>query len=93
MRFILLNVFRLIVLMLVVAAIRGLIGYAARAFGLTGASGGSSSHVSPAAQQGGKLEKDPVCGTFVSPSASVTKEVGGQLIHFCSKSCRDKYRG
>jgi YHS domain-containing protein len=40
---------------------------------------------------GGELKKDPVCGTYVSTSASVTRTVDGQLLHFCSKECRDKY--
>ena len=41
---------------------------------------------------GGELKKDPVCGTYVSASASVTRTVNGQVIHFCSTECRDKYR-
>ena len=41
---------------------------------------------------GGELKKDPVCGTYVSTGASVTRTVNGQLVHFCSKECRDKYR-
>jgi YHS domain-containing protein len=42
---------------------------------------------------GHQLIKDPVCGTFVSPDAAVTLEVKGQVLHFCSAECRDKYRG
>ncbi|MCX6629138.1 MAG: hypothetical protein NTW28_16085 [Candidatus Solibacter sp.] len=41
---------------------------------------------------GGELKKDPVCGTYVSTGASLTRTVDGQLLHFCSKECRDKYR-
>ena len=41
---------------------------------------------------GGELKKDPVCGTYVSEGASFTRTVNGQLLHFCSKECRDKYR-
>ena len=41
---------------------------------------------------GGELKKDPVCGTYVSTGASVTRTVNGELVHFCSKECRDKYR-
>ena len=41
---------------------------------------------------GGDLKKDPVCGTYVSTSASVTRTVNGELFHFCSKEFRDKYR-
>ena len=41
---------------------------------------------------GGELKRDPVCGTYVSTGASVTRTVDGQVLHFCSKECRDKYR-
>jgi YHS domain-containing protein len=41
---------------------------------------------------GGELKKDPVCGTYVSPAASITQRIGGELLHFCSVACRDKYR-
>ena len=46
----------------------------------------------PTVFAGGELKKDPVCGTYVSAGASVTRTVNGQLLHFCSKECRDKYR-
>jgi YHS domain-containing protein len=46
----------------------------------------------PNVVSGGELKKDPVCGTYVSTGASVTRTVNGELLHFCSKECRDKYR-
>ena len=46
----------------------------------------------PTVVAGGELKKDPVCGTYVSTGASVTSRVDGQLVHFCSTACRDKYR-
>jgi YHS domain-containing protein len=46
---------------------------------------------SPRVQVGGELKKDPVCGTYVSTVGAVTKTIDGQLVHFCSKECRDKY--
>ena len=46
----------------------------------------------PPVVAGGELRKDPVCGTYVSTGASVTRKVDGELLHFCSKECRDKYR-
>ena len=46
----------------------------------------------PAVHTGGELKKDPVCGTFVSVDASVTKRVNGETVHFCYAACRDKYR-
>ena len=41
---------------------------------------------------GGELKKDPVCGTYVSASASLTRTVNGEVLYFCSPECRDKYR-
>ena len=45
----------------------------------------------PVVLSGGELKKDPVCGTYVSPAVAFTKKIDGQLVHFCSKECRDKY--
>jgi YHS domain-containing protein len=42
-------------------------------------------------QSGGELKKDPVCGTYVSVAASFTRNINGQVVHFCSKECRDRY--
>jgi len=41
---------------------------------------------------GGELKRDPVCGTFVSPSLGFTRTVRGEVLHFCSKECRDSFR-
>lgn len=46
----------------------------------------------PTVVAGGELKKDPVCGTFVSIALSVTRTVNGEVLHFCSPECRDKYR-
>ena len=42
---------------------------------------------------GGELKRDPVCGTFVPVSSSVKRTVRGEVVHFCSTDCRDKYSG
>jgi len=42
--------------------------------------------------QASELKKDPVCGTYVSTAASVTRTVNGKVVYFCSVECRDKYR-
>jgi YHS domain-containing protein len=44
------------------------------------------------AQPAGELKRDPVCGTYVAVIASVKKTVGGEVIHFCSATCRDRYK-
>jgi YHS domain-containing protein len=46
----------------------------------------------PNVPAGGELKKDPVCGTYVSVNASITKRVNGETLHFCSADCRDKFR-
>ena len=41
---------------------------------------------------GGELKQDPVCGTFVPTATSVKQTVNGELVHFCSVACRDKFK-
>jgi YHS domain-containing protein len=55
--------------------------------GLRGSSGPSRPPARSVAMQ-----RDPVCGTFVVPERAVTLSVGGDLVYFCSATCRDKYR-
>ena len=43
-------------------------------------------------QCGVAMVRDPVCGTFVVPTTAVTLTVGRQVLHFCSTTCRDRYR-
>jgi YHS domain-containing protein len=92
MRLIVLNLFRLILLLIVVAAIRALIGYAARAFQRVGPKAGAANPSAEAGRTGGELKKDPVCGIFVSAGSSVKKSIDGEVVHFCSAACRDKFR-
>jgi YHS domain-containing protein len=40
-----------------------------------------------------QLQRDPVCGTFVSPEISVKLKQGSQILHFCSAECRERYLG
>ena len=37
------------------------------------------------------LVRDPVCGMFVSPEISLTLEHSGQVHHFCSAECRERF--
>ena len=46
----------------------------------------------PAVSSGGELKKDPVCGTYVSTTASIARRVNGEVLYFCSQECSDKYR-
>jgi len=38
-----------------------------------------------------RLVRDPVCGTHVAEVLAIPLRDGGQLVHFCSVACRDKY--
>jgi YHS domain-containing protein len=37
------------------------------------------------------LHQDPVCGTYVAAGSSYRKICRGQVCHFCSEACRDRY--
>ena len=38
-----------------------------------------------------RLVRDPVCGAHVAEVLAIPLRAGGELIHFCSVECRDKY--
>jgi YHS domain-containing protein len=40
---------------------------------------------------GVKLQRDPVCGTYVTPTSALSLTAGGTTQYFCSKKCRDEY--
>ncbi|HZV88528.1 MAG TPA: hypothetical protein VFF95_13345 [Candidatus Binatus sp.] len=46
-------------------------------------------------EQGGvaarRLVRDPVCGMHVAEVLAVPLRESGELVHFCSVACRDKY--
>jgi hypothetical protein len=37
------------------------------------------------------LQRDPWCGTYVSPEISVRWQQAGRIEHFCSRECLDRY--
>ena len=39
-----------------------------------------------------KLVRDPVCGTWVSPTNSKVLTVGSSTHHFCSEACLGKFQ-
>ena len=44
-----------------------------------------------ASVRGVAMVRDPVCGTFVVPSAALTLNVGGRRTCFCSETCRKAF--
>jgi YHS domain-containing protein len=43
------------------------------------------------ANVGVRLERDPVCGTYVSPTRAPVLRIGGQTLYFCSDKCRREW--
>ena len=85
--------FRFIVLLVIFAIIRYIVTSVARLFSQAGNApaqrpAGQTSSSAP----GGELKQDPVCGTFVPTTTSVKKTINGELVHFCSAACRDKFK-
>jgi YHS domain-containing protein len=40
-----------------------------------------------------KLVRDPVCGMHIAEVLALPLRQDGELLHFCSAACRDKYVG
>jgi YHS domain-containing protein len=39
-----------------------------------------------------KLQRDPVCGTFVAPATALSLTSGHSTLYFCSDKCRSEYQ-
>jgi YHS domain-containing protein len=39
-----------------------------------------------------KLQRDPVCGSFVSPVTAPTLRASGKTIYFCSEKCLREWK-
>jgi YHS domain-containing protein len=86
--------FRFLILLILIGLIRYLFAVVSRAISQT-----FNPHTPPRASSapssgnlGGELKQDPVCGTYVSTKTSVKKTINGELVHFCSIDCRDKFK-
>ena len=86
------NVFRLFLVFIVAVFIRQVVVLIMRAFSQMAGGGAAGPAPMPRQQSGGELKKDPVCGTFVAVASSIKRNVDGEVIHFCSTACRDKYQ-
>jgi len=45
----------------------------------------------PADELARKLVRDPVCGMHIAEVLALPLRQDGELLHFCSAACRDKY--
>jgi YHS domain-containing protein len=89
-------ILELIAIVIVISFLRSVIGILK---GFADRVNSASSPARPASERppvvppGGVLKKDPVCGTFISPSTAPHKTLGGETYYFCSTECRDKFKG
>jgi hypothetical protein len=51
----------------------------------------SPGHPAPQRKMGGELRKCPSCGTYHAVPNIGGKTREGELVHFCSAGCRDKF--
>ena len=84
------SVFRLFLIFIVALLLRQVVTLILRAFSRLAGPVEPSSRP-PREQSAGELKRDPVCGTFVATDSSIKRTVNGEVIHFCSPACRDKY--
>jgi YHS domain-containing protein len=45
-----------------------------------------------AATPGGELKRDPVCGPYIAAATSFKQSVRGEIYHFCSRECSERFR-
>jgi YHS domain-containing protein len=81
---------RVILFAVAVSVIRSVVTFVQRAF--AGSRTAPAVHTRAPAGSPTMLRQDPVCGTYVAIDTSLKKVVNGQVLHFCSPECRDKYR-
>jgi YHS domain-containing protein len=52
---------------------------------------GASGQTRRQMRRGVKLERDPICGTYVTPGSALSLTAGGSTHYFCSEKCRREY--
>lgn len=45
----------------------------------------------PASPPAVKMERDPICGTYVVPGKAIALTRGHDTVYFCSDRCRDEW--
>lgn len=78
--------FWLVVVWWSVALLRRIVGMM-----VSGGSGSKPYMDSPGNTESQKLVRDPICGMHLAEGLAVSLRQGGELLHFCSPECRDKY--
>jgi YHS domain-containing protein len=76
-----------LLLLLVLRAVWRLLGGIVQGAVSTGTATGQR----PAAPPAVKMERDPICGTYVVPGKALELAKGGETMYFCSDRCRDEW--
>ena len=76
---------------ILISFIRSIVGILAKAIGAFLGPAASGRPPSSQPQKIGELKRDPVCGTYVSTATSVKRTIAGEVVHFCSVECSNKY--
>ena len=83
----------LLAAILIITVLRSVIGIIARGASELLSGDDDSARQPRSASSAGELKRDPVCGTYVAEAASIKRSAGGQVYHFCSPECRDRFKG
>ena len=84
----------LFLVIILITVLRSVIGVLSKFFQglLEPPSSAASGEPRPAGKDlGGELKRDPICGTYISTATSLKKTIKGDVVHFCSPECRDKF--
>jgi YHS domain-containing protein len=71
---------------ILITFLRGVIGLVGKAFT-------SLADPKTPARKADELKRDPVCGVYVPAATSVKRTVKGEVVHFCSEQCAERWRG
>lgn len=78
---------------IVISFLRSILGILGKAFsGFVGPGPAQRADTSAEPRKAGELKRDPVCGTYVSTATSIKRTVSGEVVHFCSAACSEKYQ-
>ena len=80
----------LVVLCWAVVLFRRALTWALRGF-LNSLSRPESAPNRPSSAGSRRLVRDPVCGVHVAEERAIPLHTGGEMVHFCSATCRDQY--
>lgn len=81
-------IIRILAILLMVRLVLQFVGGLMR--GLSGRSSTGQAK-SPQARMGGKLVRDPQCGTHIPETRALRLGRGDQVLFFCSQDCRDRW--